>query len=503
MRVFSIAFAAVAAIALLAAAAAPATSLEQVGPAFDQPMYVTSDPGDADRLFVAEREGTIQLLAGGVASEFADLRPEVRCEGDCEGERGLLSIAPAPDFDQSGRLYAAYADDVDGTIHVDELLAAGPAHETATVVRSLLQVPHPGAANHNGGQLQFGPDGALYVSTGDGGGRNDEFENAQDPSSRLGKILRIEGSGSATPSISIWSLGLRNPHRFSFDALSGDMVIGDVGQDAREEIDFAPSPFPGVVGGQGANYGWNCEEGLLPGPATDPQCAGAPADAFIPPVFDYGHTPDPGLNVPNRCAVTGGYVVRDPGLGALYGRYVYADYCSGVVRTLRLPATATAPASEDCALGPRVAGPVSFGEDAAARLYVVARDGAVFRLVGQPPLGCPPAPPLPAPAPTAKPQLRTTIVGIKPQRRRVERGKRALLTVWVSPCDGRYGHTVRLLRAGRPNGSRAFSRACTARFAPKIGRGTGFRAFVPAQHGFAPGESRPLRIRIAPHRRHR
>jgi hypothetical protein len=491
----------VVALVLLGASSAQALTLEQIGPTFEQPMYVTSDPGGANRLFVVERKGAIQLLQNGVKSKFADLSAEIECGSSCQGERGLLSIALAPDFDQSGRLYAAYANDEDGIIHVDELVAIGPAHATASVVRSLLEIPHPIEANHNGGQLQFGPDGSLYLSTGDGGGGDDQFHNAQDPTSQLGKILRIDPN-AVTPTTSVWSLGLRNPYRFSFDSLNGNMVIGDVGQKEREEIDLAPSPFPAVTGGEGANYGWNCREGLIAGPATDPQCASAPADAFIEPVFDYGHSSDPGLDVPKRCAITGGYVVRDPSLGDLYGHYVYADYCSGVVRALQLPPVAQGRASDDCALGPVLDNPVSFGEDAAHRLYVIEQGGRIYRFTGLPAATCPTPLPLPRTGGEAQPSPKSTIVGIKAQRRRVERGKAALLTVYVSPCDGRRGQTVELLKNGHPNGSRYLSRACTARFLPRIHSGTSFTATIREGRGYQSGKSRQLTIRLA-HRRHR
>ncbi len=478
----------------LGAARAEALTLQPIG-SFEQPTYVTSDPGDASRLFVVERKGRIQLVRGGVKTLFADLTAEVGCGADCQGERGLLSIALSPDFDASGRLFAAYANDVDGKIHVDELVAAAPDHATASgPPNPLLTIDHAEAANHNGGQLQFGPDGNLYLSTGDGGGANDQFHHAQDPSSPLGKILRL--SPGPAPPYAIWSSGLRNPFRFSFDSLSGDMVIGDVGQGLREEIDFAPSPLPGVVGGSGANYGWNCREGSLAGPATDPQCAAFPTAAFSPPVFDYPHDPDPDLGG-NRCAVIGGYVARDPSLGALYGHYLYADLCSGAVRALQLPTGAGERASDDCSLGLRLSDPVSFGEDAAKRLYAVEEGGQVYRLAGLPPASCP-SPPEPT---TTRAQLGPTFIGLRAQRRRVERGRRAFLTVWVSPCAGRRGEPVRLLRNGHANGSRFLSRACTARFVPRIRRGTSFAAVVFAQRGYAEGKSRRLKIRIA--HRHR
>ncbi len=486
---------------LVCAVSARALTLQPVG-AFDQPIYVSSDPGDAGRLLVAEREGTIQLVEDGSATEFADLSSEVECGGSCQGERGLMSIALSPDFDSDGRLFVFYANDVDGALHVDELVSEDPGHDEADVstLRPLLDIPHPGQANHNGGQLQFGPEGELFVSTGDGGGQNDQLHNAQDPAKPLGKILRVDPDSSGE--YEIWSLGLRNPFRFSFDSLNGNMVIGDVGQGSREEIDFAPSSFPGVLaGGQGFNYGWNCREGFLPGPGTDPECATLPLGAFVRPVFDYPQSPDPDLGGADRCAVIGGYVVRDPGLGALDGDYVYSDLCSGVIRSLRLPAKAGEAAGGDCSLGLRVDNPVSFGEDAAGHVYVVEQGGDVFRLAGPPPASCPVPISQPEP-PVTGPQLSPTFIGIEAQRRRVERGKAAVLTVWVSPCQARKGDVVALLRNGHRNGSKFLSRACTARFLRRVYRNTVFTATTFAGDTYLAGDSRELRVRVKP-RRHR
>jgi hypothetical protein len=503
IRAFLWTLAACLALIALGAGSAQALTLQPVGN-FNQPTYVTSDPGDASRLFVVERAGTIQLVESGVRHKFADLTSQVECGSECKGERGLLSIALSPSFNLDGRLYVDYANNVDGTIHVEELVSKDAGHKTAdtSTLRSLASIPHPDAENHNGGQLQFGPDGNLYISTGDGGGGNDEFHNAQDPSSPLGKILEIDPD-SATP-YSVWSYGLRNPYRFSFDSESGDMVIADVGQSAREEIDFAPSPAPDVVGGAGVNYGWNCREGFLPGPGTDPGCLTVAIGDFAPPVFDYPHTPDPDLGGANRCSIIGGYVARDPALDNLDGNYVYADLCSGAIRSLQLPVEAGRRAGGDCSLGLEVDRPVSFGEDAARRLYVVEQGGAIFRLTGSPPASCPvPAPP-PALPPTNTTQLKPTLIGIKAQRRRVERGQVALLTVFVSPCDGRKGDPIELLRNGRPNGTRSLSRACTARFLPRVHRGTTFTAVTRSDREFVAGKSRNLTIRLVPPRkRHR
>ena len=493
-----------AALVLLGAGSAQAAlSLQSVGN-FAKPIYVTSHPEDAGLLFVAEREGTIQLVDGGTRKEFVDLSSVIGCAGSCESERGLMSIALSPDFEQDGRLFVFYADDVDGDLHIGRLTAA-PDRESADPgsLEPWLAIPHPGFANHNGGQLQFGPDGFLYASTGDGGGTNDPNNNAQNPGSLLGKILRLDPDSPAPPQI--WSSGLRNPFRFSFDAETGDMVIGDVGQGLREEIDFARSPSRGVVGGQGANYGWDCREGLLAGGGPSPACALAPADAFVPPVFEYPHTNDPDTGK-FRCSVTGGYVVRDNALGSLRGHYVYTDFCSGTLRALQLPTGPAATqigarAGHDCYLGLQVDSPVSFGEDAARRLYVVEQDGNVSRIVGQPPAQCPPPQPQPPQPPKANPPLALTFVGITAQRRRVERGKAAVLTVWVSPCRERRGETVALLRNGYRNGSKFLSRACTARFLRRVNRNTSFGAITYANEDYYAGDSRALRIKIKPRQR--
>ena len=482
---------------LLGAGQAQALTLEKVGD-FDQPTYMTGDPGNSGRIFVLERKGRIKAVDSGNVTTFAEFGSMIGCPDECPNERGAMSIALAPDFATSGRLYLDYASNIDGDVHIDEFVSPGPAHSTAAFARNLATIEFPNTSLHFGGQVQVGRDGALYVSTGDGSDDSEPLiANAQNPGSPLGKILRIDPAAPVPIPVTVWSLGLRNPFRFSFDRQSGDMVIADVGNHSREEVDLAPAPGPGAVGGQGANYGWNCREGALPGPGTDPQCATTPTSAFTPPAFEYTtNTPDPDLGG-NRCSIIGGYVVRDPTLGALGGRYVYSDYCAGGLRSVQLPASTGGQASGDCSLGLKVENPVSFGEDAASRLYVVAQNGPVFRLAGPAPSnGCVPVVATKAPA-TA------TVVGIKAQRRRVERGKRALLTVWVSPCKGRQGDPVGLLRNGSRNGSKRLSRACTARFFPQISRGSKFTAFTHEEGGYLAGKSRGLMIRLAHHRRHR
>jgi hypothetical protein len=486
---------AVLSLLLLGAGEAQALTLEKVGD-FDQPTYVAGDPSNVNRIFVVERKGRIKSVENGNVTTFADFGPSLGCPDECPNERGLMSIAIAPDFGSSGRLYVDYASNLDGDVHIDEFVSPGPAHSTATFARNLATIDFPSTSLHFGGQLQVGRDGFLYVSTGDGSDDSEPLiPNAQNPSSPLGKIVRLDPAAPIPIPLAVWSLGLRNPFRFSFDP-SGGMIVGDVGNRQREEIDYAPSPGPGQVGGQGLNYGWNCREGGLPGPATDPQCATTPISAFTPPVFEYTtHTPDPDLGGSSRCAIVGGYVIRDPALGALDGRYLYGDYCSGALRSLQLP-VGGGQASGDCSLGLKVENLVSFGEDAANRLYVVEQDGGVSRLAG--PVtegGC-------VATVVAKKAAAASVVGIKAQRRRVEPGKRAILTVWVAPCKGRKGETVALLRNGHGNGSRALSRACTAQFSRRIGRGTRFAAFTRESDEYVGAKSRQLTVRIAHRRRH-
>ncbi|HET8814582.1 MAG TPA: PQQ-dependent sugar dehydrogenase [Solirubrobacterales bacterium] len=483
------------ALALLVGASsssAQALTLQQVGPSFANPIYVTSDPVDPERLFVVEREGTIRLVENGESKLFADIRSLVSC---CTSEQGLQSIALSPDFAQSGRFFLFYTGEEEpGEIHVAEMHAVGDFASTATL-RNLLMIPHPGHANHYGGQLQFGSEGSLFISTGDGGGSNDEEENAQDLGSLLGKLLRIDpdpegllpyGIPAGNPFAStpgakpeIWSLGLRNPFRFSFDRQTGDLWIGDVGQAKREEVDFAPAPWMGT----GANYGWNCYEGLEKGPFTDPTCVGSEPSDFVFPVFDYENPPEPG----SCAAIIGGYVARGPGYGDLFGRYLYADLCAGDLRSFS-PAD---PFATDRAEGVNVGSLHSFGEDSCGRLYAVSGDGPVYRILGPEAAICP------GPAQALSPSF----VRIRALSRRVKRNRRAFISAWVSPCNGRRGQPVTLWRGRQRIGTRRLDRVCSVRFRPRIRHRVRFRARVPADATYAEAVSRRLHILIL--RRHR
>ncbi len=455
--------------ALWCAANATAATLQPIGK-FDQPIYVTSDPANQDSLFVAERRGRVVRFENGTSNLLADLTGLVAC---CESERGLLSIALAPDFDSSGRFFAAYtgtpaAGGAEGDVHVDVFHRDSGG---ALVREPIFSVGHSANANHNGGQLEFGADGFLYVSTGDGGGGGDPFESGQDLGSLLGKILRVEPRVGAKPQV--WSYGLRNPWRFSFDRASGDMVIADVGQGAREEIDLASSSAPGAVGGEGANYGWNCREGFIAYTEPGESCAGV--SGFVDPVFDYPHN-DPGDGGPYGCAITGGYVVRDPSLGDLYGRYVYADFCVGEIRSLLLPASGLAVG--DRSEGLTVANPVSFGEDSCGRVYVVSQGGTIYRFVGPVPASCSRPPSF---APTIQVAIRRGGVQLllNVRRRRLAQGVALLLTARLTPCEDPTQRQVRLNRGGRPIASKPLDRNCVARFRLRISHRSTFRALLP------------------------
>jgi hypothetical protein len=461
-------------------------SLQSIGD-FDRPVYVTSSPADPNRLLVAEREGKVFEVFSGVTRQIADLSKLITC---CESERGLDSIAPAPDFENSARLYVAYtgseeAGGAKGDVHLDSF-RPDPAAPGTLLREPLLSLDHATELNHNGGLLQFGPDGKLYFSLGDGGGAGDPSASAQNTEVLFGKILRIDPRPGQSPPYTspadnpfvgvagldeIWAYGLRNPWRFSFDRLSGDMVIGDVGQGSREEVDFASSLGGGVVGGAGANYGWNCREGLLA--YSDPAEACQTAGSFSDPVFDYVHQ-NPADGAAFGCSIIGGYVVRDRSLGDLYGRYVYADYCVGRIRSLLLPGATGGVASDDRFDGIVVPKPTSFGEDSCGRLYVASEEGTVYRLVGSMPAVC---------GPTSAPALPTagsdTVRRSHLRLRTRGAGRRLRIVAQVSPCAEYAGLRVRLNRGGKRVGTKRLNGKCVARFHVRIDGTVTFRALLP------------------------
>jgi glucose/arabinose dehydrogenase len=347
--------------------------LEKIGD-FTEPVFVAQQPGSED-LLVVEKPGRIQRLGpDGSRSRVLDISDQV----SDEGEQGMLSIAFAPDFAESGALFAYYTDSDQNQRVARFQMGEDGAIDPATEREVLLMEDF--ASNHNGGLVMFGPDEMLYIGTGDGGIANDPQRTAQDLGSLLGKILRIDpatsgegkpyaiprdnpfaGRAGARPEV--YSYGLRNPWRFSFDRETEDLSIGDVGQNSREEIDFVPAGR-----GAGANFGWSAFE------AEERFNSDQEAPGAISPVLSYGRD--------GGCSVTGGYVVRDPGLPALEGRYVYGDYCAGELRSFRPVVSGEKVSAEgDRGLGLEVSGLSSFAEDAEGRIYATSLEGPVFRVV--------------------------------------------------------------------------------------------------------------------------
>jgi glucose/arabinose dehydrogenase len=386
------------AIALLTVAAPAAAQSVQLAPfggqTFSSPYYVIGDPEDPRRVFVVEGTGTIRLVENGIAKSTPFLTiPEVLPRSDECNDCGLYSMAFAPDYAATGLFYVFYTRDSEVSteehyLRIEEFRrsAANPDIANPASRRVVLEIPHLETHFHNGGQLQFGPDGLLYISVGDGGPvqGGDPNGNGQNTETLLGKLLRINPAGTAPTQYSIpadnpfagpvpgadeiYSYGLRNPWRFSFDRLTGDLTIGDVGYMSWEEIDFVPSGA-----GRGANFGWNCFEGSTlrsPAPAG---CESAPSN-HTPPVLEY---PNPSMGA---AAVTGGYMIRDGALPSLVGRYIYADIYntfSGELRTAQLSAGGS---SGDSGLGVFAPNVVSFGEDDCAHVYVATIGGNVYRL---------------------------------------------------------------------------------------------------------------------------
>ena len=319
------------------------------------PVYVAAAPGEPTRLYVVEQAGRIRVLVNGKLQRraFLDIRTSVRSGG----EQGFLSVAFHPDYATNRLFYVNYTDTSGDTRVVEYRSRAG---RTPLKVRELLAVDQP-YSNHNGGQLQFGPDGLLYVGMGDGGAGGDPQNLAQNPSSRLGKLLRIDVDRSGAD----WRIagtGLRNPWRFSFDRTSGDLWIGDVGQNKWEEIDFLARARLG----QTVNYGWDVLEGSHP--YEDKDFTGS--DPVVAPIYEYGRG--------DGCSVTGGYVYRGSRVQAAAGRYFFGDFCTGTVWSL---VERDGKASDVRRHSFTVAGLSSFGENGRGELFLVSRaDGALYRL---------------------------------------------------------------------------------------------------------------------------
>ena len=347
-------------------------ALERVG-RFARPLSVAQPRDDPDRLFVVEKGGRVRVVRRGMVlrTPFLSLRGRV----STLTEQGLLGLAFAPSYVRTGLLYVAFTDRR-GDLRVEEWRrsARSPDRVRRTSRRLVLRVPQP-APTHNGGHLVFGPDGLLYIGVGDGGGPGDPRRKAQNRASLLGKILRIDPRRdgrrryhvpTTNPFVrvrgardEVYALGLRNPWRFSFDRLTGALLIGDVGQESFEELDYRPRDRSA-----GSNFGWSAFEGNRRFNRR------VRARRHVPPIHTYARD--------RGCSVIGGYVVRDPALRGLQGRDLYGDFCNGELRSL----VPRAPRSRDVR-GERVEIPQlsSFGEDAAGHVYVVSLGGLVHRLV--------------------------------------------------------------------------------------------------------------------------
>jgi glucose/arabinose dehydrogenase len=341
---------------------------------FDAPTYITSPPGDSRR-FVVQRGGTIVVVKGGkkLSQPFLDISSMV----SLEGEEGLLSMAFAPNYKSSGLFYVYYTDR-EGFIQIDQYRrSSNPDRADPGSRRSVIRVAHH-RTNHKGGQLQFGPDGMLYAGFGDGGAGGDPDENAQNLGRMLGKLIRIDprpGGGYSIPRSNpfvhrsgalkeIYAYGLRNPYRFSFDRRRGSLVIGDVGQDAVEEVDFIPGRSGGRQPRGGYNFGWDVFEGR-----SNYESGSAPGRIW--PVITETH--DDGW-----CSIIGGYVIRDPSLRGTryYGRYVYGDLCKTQLKLAFLKR----PRAPTRGTPLNVSNLVSFGQDARGRVYAVSIEGPIYRI---------------------------------------------------------------------------------------------------------------------------
>jgi len=357
-------------------------ALQKIGD-FDHPTYVAAAPGFPRLLFVVEQPGRVEVLRGShrLTRPFLDIRSLVGYDG---AERGLLSIAFPLDYPRTRRFYVYYTDNA-GNIRVVEFKRRSAVRAARGSLRTVIIIPHPVNANHNGGQLQFLGD-LLYFGTGDGGSGGDPPNNAQNKDVLLGKLLRIDPRPSGrhpytippdNPFVGkpgrdeIYSYGLRNPFRFSFDTTNSAeprIAIADVGQNRFEELDYTT-----LAAASGANFGWDAFEGFAP--YRDENSGTPDPGGTTKPIMAYGHSRDGG-----SCSIIGGYVVHDPRLPSLRGRYIYTDYCSGVLRGLVPHLKGT---SADRRLGPRVESPTSFGEGDRHGIYVASQAGPVYTIVAR------------------------------------------------------------------------------------------------------------------------
>ncbi len=352
--------------------------LQEVVSALSEPLFLTAPAGDS-RLFIVERAGSIRIVQNGtpLATPFLDISSRV----STAGERGLLSMAFDPQYASNG-FFFIYFTDLDGDIAIERFqVSSGNPNLAAPAPLRILTVSHRTFSNHNGGLVAFGPDGFLYIGTGDGGGGGDTLGNGQNLNVLLGKLLRIDVSNAsasqpyAIPSLNpfagqanrrgeIWAYGLRNPWRYAFDAATGLLYIADVGQGRIEEVNVAAAATASV------NYGWNITEGSLcyPGDPCNKQ-------GLTLPVLEYAHDASGG------CSITGGRVYRGSAIPELRGRYFYSDYCNGWLRSF-VYSNDTAAEQIDWNII-NVGQIFSFGEDAQKELYMLTSTGRAYKIVRQ------------------------------------------------------------------------------------------------------------------------
>ncbi len=366
--------------------------VRRVATGLNTPLYLTGLPDGTGRVLVVEKAGLVRIVApatGAIATTpFLDITGTI----STDGERGLLGLALAPDYTASGTIYA-FVTNPAGTIEVRKYQAAAGTRDRIDAATSdvIISIPHPGFSNHNGGWLDFGPDGNLYLGVGDGGGSGDPGDNAQNPNALLGKILRIDPSRDSFPADAqrdyaipatnpfatsggapeVWMLGLRNPFRAGFDRTTGNLYIGDVGQSAIEEIDLVPS------GANGLNFGWNLREG------TEPFAGGAIGGGFTLPVAEYGH----GSGPTQGNSVTGGYVYRGP-ITSLSGEYIFGDFVTGNIWSVPVASltqgqtfASSGFTARRTAFTPNVGAInniASFGLDQGGNFYIVDYGGEIF-----------------------------------------------------------------------------------------------------------------------------
>jgi glucose/arabinose dehydrogenase len=347
--------------------------LQEIASGFKRPLFLTNANDGTNRLFVVDQSGQIWVLVDGVVQKqpFLDVSGLITTRGN---EQGLLGLAFHPRYKTNGLFFINYSN-VNGDTVVARytVSSSDPNLADPNSAAFVIQIDQP-FPNHNGGNLAFGPDGYLYIGMGDGGSQGDPNGNGQNPKALLGKLLRLDidnaqpyaapkdNAFATNPDFApeVWALGFRNPWRFSFDRKTGDLYIGDVGQNQWEEIDFQPAGASA-----GLNYGWNIMEGTH-------RYSGEPVkEGLTAPITEYSHSV-------GGCSITGGYVYRGDVLKALDGVYFFADYCSGIIWSTFRDANGAWQTNlfkdTDYSIP-------SFGQDEAGELYVINQGGSVLKLV--------------------------------------------------------------------------------------------------------------------------